>query len=1271
MQFGRAGAGGGNLAQDANSESPQLNADHARVRALEIRGAQINQLYEQAGTGLIAALVGVIVLVAALWNVVEHEWLLAWVGLIIPAYAIRYVLVRAYLKAPPTPNDAEPWGRRFAVGVVATSFLWGASAAVFFPSDSLLHQFLLILCVSALGCGAAIAYSPLKEAYIPSVLLVLLPLSIRLLYEGGDVHAIVGLVGPLFAAVLLIMGRHANAHFLETLRLRFEKSDFADSLEIARQDLEHRVNERTAELARANEELRSEIAERKAAEAALRESEEKYRVLVQTSLQGISVVQDDVIVLVNRSTVRFLGYSEEEILGSEYARFVHPDDRPMIKERYAKQFRGEKVPRRFTYRALNQQGQTLWVDAETLVTTWQGKPALLLFAADATDRKHAEDELRRTSERFRAVFETAADCIYIKDRDLRYVLVNPAVERLFGMSAAKLVGMTDEELFGEEWAKRIHEDDRRVLEGQVFTEEHERPVLGVLKEFSVVKVPLRDESGEIVGLCGIARDVTERNSAERALRESEATLKGVLRATPLGVGLMKDHRVIAWVNDGLCKISGHSADELVGRSARTLYETDDEYERVGRVKYPQIEARGWGTVESRWKRKDGEVIEVFLSSAAVEPGNLAAGVVFAAVDITDRKRAERALVESEEKYRALVDRAPIGILSVDTEGRILEVNRKLLEILGSPDADSTREINMFTFPLLVEAGISEVFQRCVREERSFEAERPYVSKWGKQVHFRVLLEPIRDSEGTVRGCQAVVEDITEQKRAEAELVASEEKLRLIIDSSPVGIGIAVDGRYAYVNPAFVRIFGYESANEIVGVTVGSFAIPEDAERIRDLVAGVAAEAQSQPHFQATNVRKDGSKWSGEGWITNIQYEGKPASLLFVTDVTEARSLRSQLLHAQKMEAVGTLAGGIAHDFNNLLSVVLGYSELLLADKSPDDPEYEDLMRIANTARNGADLVQRILTFSRKVETRPRPVNLNSIVKQAEQLLRRTIPRIIELELGLGTDLKIVNADPGQIEQVLLNLALNAKDAMPDGGRLVIETANVAVGEEFCKTHLGAVPGEYVMIKVTDTGPGIESHVLEHIFEPFYTTKGVGEGSGLGLAMVYGIVTGHGGYIECHSTLGSGTTFVMHFPVLHVEEQPRVQVPQSQPEGGKETILVVDDEDFIRELCRRILSRAGYKVLVASNGREALEIYKQRQNEIGLVILDLIMPVMEGGQCLDHLIEINSQVKVLIATGFWPTGVARTALEAKAKGFVSKPYDIVQVLREVRKVLDQE
>ena len=345
-------------------------------------------------------------------------------------------------------------------------------------------------------------------------------------------------------------------------------------------------------------------------------------------------------------------------------------------------------------------------------------------------------------------------------------------------------------------------------------------------------------------------------------------------------------------------------------------------------------------------------------------------------------------------------------------------------------------------------------------------------------------------------------------------------------------------------------------------------------------------------------------------------------------------LSEQLVQAQKMEAVGTLAGGIAHDFNNLLQVTLGYSELLLAEKEKNDPECADLQKILRAAKNGAELVKRLLTFSRKVETKPIPLNLNRQVIQVEKLLRRTIPKMIDIHLDLADDLAEVHADSTQMEQILMNLAVNARDAMPDRGRLTIVTRNVTLDEEYRKVHVGTKPGEYVMLSVSDTGHGMTKETIEHIFEPFYTTKELGRGTGLGLSMVYGIVRQHDGYISCYSEVGQGTTFTIYFPAIESQLEPDSEDSGEMPAFGTETVLLVDDEELVRDLGVRILRKVGYTVLTAHNGKEALDLFKKERSQISLVILDLIMPEMDGVALLKAVKKISSQHLFHHDDGLW-------------------------------------
>ncbi|MBF0509878.1 MAG: response regulator, partial [Deltaproteobacteria bacterium] len=352
-------------------------------------------------------------------------------------------------------------------------------------------------------------------------------------------------------------------------------------------------------------------------------------------------------------------------------------------------------------------------------------------------------------------------------------------------------------------------------------------------------------------------------------------------------------------------------------------------------------------------------------------------------------------------------------------------------------------------------------------------------------------------------------------------------------------------------------------------------------------------------------------------------------------------------------------------------VGLGYSEFLLLDKELPERYRPDLTKIHESARRGADLVRGLLTFSRKTEIELQPLDLNSRISEMREMIERTIPKMINIQIRPAEDLAAIKANPTQVDQILMNLVVNARDAMPDGGNLTIETANFAFDEEYTKTHFDVKLGRYVRLMVTDSGSGMDKDTLEHIFEPFYTTKGVGEGTGLGLSMVHGIVKQHGGHIICYSEPGQGTTFKIYFPALISDEEKEEAGERKMSQGGSETILLVDDEESIRDLGARLLTNAGYNVIEASNGKEALDVYQARGKEIAVVILDLIMPEMGGKQCLEGLLGLDPSIKVIIASGYSADGPGKDAVAAGAKGFVNKPYNNRQMLEVIRSILDEE
>jgi len=513
-------------------------------------------------------------------------------------------------------------------------------------------------------------------------------------------------------------------------------------------------------------------------------------------------------------------------------------------------------------------------------------------------------------------------------------------------------------------------------------------------------------------------------------------------------------------------------------------------------------------------------------------------------------------------------------------------------------------------------------------------------------------------------------DVTTHKKAEEELRRSELRNRALIEQSPVGIAIMQNDMCVYANPTLVKILRAETLEEVCGHSVFDGLIREHRDSARSFFDAILAGEQSEVSFQCRGYRKGGEEFDMEIWPRQITLNGGAALLLFVADTTENKKLWGQLVQAQKMEALGTLAGGVAHDFNNLLTIVTGYCELIVAEQSLPDSVRGDLQTVIHAGRSGAELVQRLLAFSRNAESKPRPVNLNLQVMNLKRLLARTIPKMIHIEVSLADELAMVYADPTHIDQVLMNLAVNAKDAMPNGGKLTITTENTHLESQCFWMHPEVNPGDYVQVTVADTGIGMDRTTLERIFEPFFSTKGVGKGTGLGLSMVYGIVQQHKGYISCSSEPGQGAKFEVYLPVL---EEPTFENRERPAElatlQGTETVLIIDDEEPVRDLGHRILSKAGYTVLVASDARQGLEIYRDRQAEIALVILDLVMPGMGGKECLAELLAADPQAKVLIASGMLTDRQTKESLEASAAGFVTKPFEINTLLRSVRAALD--
>jgi len=515
--------------------------------------------------------------------------------------------------------------------------------------------------------------------------------------------------------------------------------------------------------------------------------------------------------------------------------------------------------------------------------------------------------------------------------------------------------------------------------------------------------------------------------------------------------------------------------------------------------------------------------------------------------------------------------------------------------------------------------------------------------------------------------------LMQEQEASAHLARSERRFRALAENAPdVIFTLDSHGRLDYANPALERLLGHDP-DEVAGRSLWELAAGGEKgamhRAFRQVMENAATVQGVEEELTHADGRRLGFVLSG---APRLGRDGRPAGMVgMLKDVTAERELQNQLMHAQKMEALGVMAGGIAHDFNNILGAIVGYGELGLDAGRQGRPAVNELEQVLGAAERARGLVRRILTFSRKVEPKREPVEVGELVSETAKLVGRTLPKMISLELKLASGLGPALADAGQIEQVLMNLAANARDAMPSGGRLVMETSAARLDQEYCRLHPGARPGDYLVIAVSDNGQGMDRETLTRMFEPFYTTKEPGRGTGLGLAMAFGILKNHGGYIMAYSEPDQGSTLKLYLPAA--EEKALDQAPRAEtrlPLGRGETILLVDDEASIREIGRRILTEAGYRVRLAASGEEALKLVQRRPGEADLVVLDISMPGMGGIACLERLRELRPDIKVIVASGYTrhaPLG----ELGEKAQLFVDKPFTRQEMLAGVRQVLDGE
>ena len=1029
----------------------------------------------------------------------------------------------------------------------------------------------------------------------------------------------------------------------------------------------------------------TDITERKLAEEALRESESRFKKLIYSAPMSISLVQDGNYVFGNPANARLLGYSSfDEFAGMKALETIAPEMHEKVLERMNNITDGKDNPP-LEMKIIKRNGETVWSISSSVAITIDGKPTALIVGQDIDKLKRTEEKLHKSEERFRTLFESLAagscidELIYDNGKavDYRILDVNPAYERIMGIERDKARSSLGSEIYGTGEAPFLDTLVQVTETGKpAHFETFFEPIQRYL-EFTISR-PAKGMFSTVFF------DITERKRAEEALKESEALLAHSQEIAFMGSFIWDLRNDSLFWSPNMYEIHGLDKDTFTGNltdiSNQLIHPDDRERIRIEIGK--MIESGRVWSMEFRIVRPDGEE-RIMRSSGEFEFDESGAPIRCLGVhqDITENKRVELELRGSEARISAILEAFPGMLNAVDSNFNITNASRQLIEATGYNSKDDVIGGKCYLTwkkrdTVCPECGVTQVLaegktfiRRCTLEEAKLTG-----------MYSDLFITPVIDDNGLITGAVEIMLDISDRLRAEEALRESELFLQETQQAARLGGWKA--------NPQTDELKWTDGVYDIIeaprsyrpGLEEGlKYYCPDYLTNVREALTGCMSEGRSFSMEAEIITGKGNRRWVDLKGFSKDDGNNEPVIMGTIQDISdhklaeeEKQQLQAQLQQAAKMEAIGTLAGGISHDFNNLLQAINGYTQLLLMDKPDNDPEFNSLKAIQDAGFRASDLVRQLLLFSRKADSTKRPLELQGEVEKAKKMLERTIPKMIEIQVISGTRLWPINADPIQIEQMLLNLGTNAADAMPDGGKLLFEIQNATLDDDNAKLRLNAQPGQYILLTVSDTGHGMDQETINNIFDPFYTTKELGKGTGLGLASVYGIVKSHGGYITCCSEVGQGTTFKIYFPAIVQHKVKGVECVETKPiPRGNEAILLVDDEAAIRGFAQQALIKFGYKVLTAATGEEALELLKDRYGNIDLIIMDLGMPGMGGYKCLQEVRRIDQAIKVIIASGYSSKDQVGKSMEAGANGYIGKPYQLADLLETVRAVLDAQ